>query len=278
MRLGMSQMPQTSNSRTAIVTGAASGLGRALAVRLARDGWTIALADINAAGCEETKRLIEAAGGEGAFEPLDITQLDQWQALRDRLQQRWEHLDLLINNAGIGGSGEVGRFTLDAWRRLLDVNIWGGIQGCHTMVDWLKANPRGSHLINTASFAAMACAPSMAAYNVAKAGMLALSETLYAELRPHGMGVTVICPLFFRTNLLSNWPCTTDAERRATEFYTENAGFNAEDVADAAVRAMQRGRLYVVLGRKARWYWRMKRLMPQAFLNMIARRYAKWVK
>ena len=268
----------TQSPRTAIVTGAASGLGRALAVRLARDGWTIALADINAAGCEETKRLVEAAGGGGSFEPLDITQLDQWEALRDRLQQRWEHLDLLINNAGIGGSGEVGRFTLDAWRRLLDVNLLGGIHGCHTMVDWLKANPRGSHLINTASFAAMAAAPSMAAYNVAKAGMLALSETLYAELRPQRVGVTVICPLFFRTNLLSNWPCTTDAERRAAEFYTENAGFSAEDVADAAVRAMHRGRLYVVLGHKARWYWRLKRLMPQKFLNMIARRYAKWVK
>jgi NAD(P)-dependent dehydrogenase (short-subunit alcohol dehydrogenase family) len=270
--------PPSPIRRTAIITGAGSGLGRALAVRLARDGWTIALADINALGCDETKRLVEATGGEGFFEPLDITRLDQWQALRERLQQRWEALDLLINNAGIGGSGEVGRFTLDAWRRLLDVNLFGGIQGCHTMVDWLKANPRGSYLINTASFAAMASAPSMAAYNVAKAGMLALSETLYAELRPYGVGVTVICPLFFRTNLLSNWPCTTEGERRAAEFYTDNAGFSAEDVADAAVRAMQRGRLYVVLGRKARWYWRMKRLMPQTFLKMIARRYAIWVK
>jgi NAD(P)-dependent dehydrogenase (short-subunit alcohol dehydrogenase family) len=270
-------MPHLASRRTAIVTGAASGLGRALAVRLASGGWTIALADINAAGSDETKRLVEAAGGEAHFEPIDITLLDQWQALRDRLQARWEHLDLLVNNAGIGGSGEVGQFSLDHWRSLLEINLFGAIQGCHVMVDWLKANPRGAHLINTASFAAMASAPSMAAYNVAKAGVLALSETLYAELRPHGVGVTVICPLFFRTNLLANWPCTTEAERRAAEFYTENAGFTAENVADAALRAMRRGRLYVVLGRKARWYWRMKRLMPQSFLNLIARRYASWI-
>ncbi len=277
-RLCVSQMPQSPSRRTAIVTGAASGLGRALAVRLARDGWSIALADINAAGSEETKQLVEAAGGQAFFEPLDITQCDQWEALRQRLRGRWEHLDLLVNNAGIGGSGEVGRFSLDDWRRLLEINLFGAIQGCHVMVDWLKTNPHGAHLINTASFAAMASAPSMAAYNVAKAGILALSETLYAELRPHDVGVTVICPLFFRTNLLANWPCTTEAERRATEFYTENAGFGADDVAQAAVRAMQRGRLYVVLGSKARWYWRMKRLMPQSFLNLIARRYAGWVK
>jgi short-subunit dehydrogenase len=160
---------------------------------------------------------------------------------------------------------------------VLEVNLFGGIQGCHTMIDWLKANPRGAHLINTASFAAMAAAPSMAAYNVAKAGMLALSETLYAELRRHGVGVTVICPLFFPTNLLANWPSCNEAERRAAEFYTENAEFTAEDVADAAVRAMYRGKLYVVLGTKARWYWRMKRLMPQTFLNLIAWKYARWM-
>jgi NAD(P)-dependent dehydrogenase (short-subunit alcohol dehydrogenase family) len=264
--------------RTAIVTGAASGLGRALSVRLARDGWTVALADINAATADETKKLVEAAGGHAFFEPLDITQIDAWQRLRERLQATWEHLDLLVNNAGIGGSGEVGQFSLDAWRRLIEVNLFGAVQGCHTLVDWLKANPRGAHMINTASFAAMASAPSMAAYNVAKAGILALSETLYAELRRHRVGVTVICPLFFRTNLLASWPCSTEAEQRATEFYTANAGFSAEDVADVTVRAMQRGRLYVVLGRKARWYWRMKRLMPQTFLNLIAAKYARWIK
>jgi NAD(P)-dependent dehydrogenase (short-subunit alcohol dehydrogenase family) len=272
----MSKPPHT--RRTAIVTGAASGLGRALSVRLARDGWTIALADVNPTGADETSRLVAAAGGEARFEPLDITKLDQWHSLRERLQTHWPHLDLLVNNAGVGGSGEVGQYSVEAWRRLIEINLFGGIHGCHTMVDWLKANPRGAHLINTASFAAMAAAPTMAAYNVAKAGMLALSETLYAELRRHRVGVTVICPLFFRTNLLSNWPCTTDAERRAVEFYTENAGFTAGDVADAAVRAMYRGRLYVVLGRKARWYWRMKRLMPQTFLNFIGRKYAAWVK
>jgi len=264
--------------RTAIVTGAASGLGRALAVRLARDGWSIALCDINPLGAEETKRLVHSAGGEGFYEPLDITRLEEWESLRERLRGRWDHLDLLVNNAGAGGSGEMGQFTLDDWRRLLDVNLFGGIQGCHTMLGWLKANSRGAHLMNTASFAAMAAAPSMAAYNVAKAGMLALSETLYTELRRHRIGVTVICPLFFRTNLLANWSCGNDAERRAAEFYTEHAGFTAEDVADAAVRAMQRGRLYVVLGRKARWYWRMKRLMPQTFLKLIAWKYSKWVK
>ncbi len=261
----------------AIVTGAASGLGRAISLRLARDHWELALADINPDAAIETLRQVERAGGTGQVHPLDIAQIDQWRELAARLQASWPHLDLLVNNAGIGGSGEVGEFSLDNWRRLIDVNLWGGIYGCHVLVDWLKRNPQGAHLINTASFAAMASAPSMAAYNVSKAGMLALSETLFAELRPHRVGVTAICPLFFKTNLLRDWPAGNDAQRRAAEFYTERASFSADDVAAAALRAIRKKQLYVVLGAKARWYWRLKRLAPQTFLHFIARQYESWI-
>jgi NAD(P)-dependent dehydrogenase (short-subunit alcohol dehydrogenase family) len=261
----------------AIVTGAASGLGRALAVRLARDGWRIALCDINAVCAEETLTLVRRAGGDGFVHRLDIAQLDEWESLAERLEDEFDHLDLLVNNAGIGASGEVGQFSIDQWRRVLDIDLMGAIYGCHTFVERLKRNPRGGHILNTASFAAMASAPAMAAYNVAKAGVLVLSETLYGELRRHGVGVTAICPMFFRTKLLEGWACGGDAERLAAEFYTENAGFTADDVADAAVRAMHRKRLYVVLGAKARWYWRLKRLAPQRFLNLMASRYSSWL-
>jgi NAD(P)-dependent dehydrogenase (short-subunit alcohol dehydrogenase family) len=267
-----------SDRRNAIVTGATSGLGRAIALRLARDGSRIALCDIDIGGAAETLSLVRGAGGDGFVHRLDIAELDEWQLLAERLETEFEHLDLLVNNAGIGASGEVGQFSIDQWRRVLDIDLLGAIYGCHTFVERLKQNPRGGHIINTASFAAMASAPAMAAYNVAKAGVLALSETLYAELRQQGVGVTVICPMFFRTKLLEGWSCGGEAERLAAEFYTENAGFTADDVADAAVRAMNRKRLYVVIGAKARWYWRLKRLAPQWFLNLMASRYAGWLK
>ncbi len=263
--------------RNAVVTGAASGLGRALAVRLARDGWRLALCDIDATGAEETLTLVRRAGGDGFVHRLDIAQLDEWESLAEQLEAEFDHLDLLVNNAGIGASGEVGQFTIDQWRRVLDIDLMGAIYGCHTFVERLKRSPRGGHILNTASFAAMASAPAMAAYNVAKAGVLVLSETLYGELKRHNVGVTVICPMFFRTKLLEGWSCGGDAERLAAEFYTENAGFTADDVADAAVRAMNRKRLYVVLGAKARWYWRLKRLAPQKFLNLMASRYSGWL-
>ena len=264
--------------RNAIVTGAGSGLGREIALRLARDGWQIAVADVDQAGAETTLEQVVAAGGTGRVELLDVTQVDQWLAMRERLKNDWPRLDLLANNAGVGGSGEMGTFSLKDWRWLLDVNLFGGIYGCHTMVDWLKENDRRAHILNTASFAAMGSAPSMAAYNISKAGMISLSETLYTELRPHRVGVTVLCPSFFQTNLMETGRFSTDAQRETGADYMRRAKFTAADVAEAAVRAVYRRRLYVVLGRKARVYWRLKRLFPMLFLNTVSRGYLRKLK
>lgn len=261
----------TQPRRNAIITGAASGLGRALALRLARDGWQIAICDINDAGSQETLALVRAAGGEGHVEHLNVTSSDEWAALRERLQAKWQNLDLLVNNAGVAGAGEVGKFSLEDWHWILDINLWNGIYGCHTFVDWLKANPRGAHIINTASMAGMASAPGMAGYNVSKAGMVSLSETLYAELQPANVGVTVICPTFFATNLLKEGRFhTPDWKRLAEKAFTESK-LTAEQVADSAVRAMQRKQLYVVEPASARFQWRYKRFFPQKFLNTVAR-------
>ena len=131
-----------SDRKNAIVTGAASGLGRALAIELAHRGWCIAIADVNTAGGEETLRLVRQAGGDGFVEELDVRNIDEWEALRDRLKARWDHLDLLANNAGVAGSGLIGEYSLENWRWIIDVNLWNGIHGCHTFVEWLKANPR----------------------------------------------------------------------------------------------------------------------------------------
>jgi NADP-dependent 3-hydroxy acid dehydrogenase YdfG len=259
---------------SAIITGAASGLGRAIAVRLARDGWRMALADVNEAGLRATLEQVRAAGGEGRVELLDVTQADHWQALRKRLQSDWRQLDLLVNNAGVAGSGEVGQFSLDNWHWLLDVNLFGTIYGCHTFVEWLKANPRGAHLVNTASLAGLLSAPTMAAYNVSKAGVVSLSETLYGELKQHGVGVTVVCPGFFRTELLASGRFQKEDERGVAERSMEAAPFTADDVADAAVRSIQQKQLYVVMGSKGRRWWRIKRWLPAFFARALAKRFA----
>jgi NAD(P)-dependent dehydrogenase (short-subunit alcohol dehydrogenase family) len=257
--------------RNAIVTGAASGLGRAIAVELARDGWCIALADVNTAGSDETLRLVRQAGGEGFVEELDVRNIDEWEALRDRLKSRWDTLDLLANNAGVAGSGYVGEYSIENWHWIVGVNLWNGINGCHTFVEWLKSNPRGAHIFNTCSLAAIVSAPTMAAYNVTKAGMLALSETLYTELLPYNVGVTAICPAVFRTNLLDNARWCREEERRLFLHGFEEAKMTAQDVARAAIHAMERKQLYVLVPFESRINWYLKRLAPTWLLKKVGR-------
>ena len=262
--------PDAASRRTAIVTGAASGLGRALCVRLARDGYVIAICDIDLTGAAQTLARVEAAGGSGRVEPLDVTDPLAWEALRERLEHDWPQLDLLVNNAGVVVSGDVGRCSLDDWRWIVDANLWGMIHGCHVCVDWLKRNPRGSHVINTSSLAAIGSFPGMAAYNVTKAAVVSFSETLHAELRRHRVGVTVLCPSFFPTALLDNGRFTSPAEQRIARAEFTRTKLTAEKVADAAVRAMAWNQLYVILPAKARVLWWIKRLAPRLFFRIIA--------
>lgn len=262
--------PDAALRRTAIVTGAASGLGRALCVRLARDGFLIAICDIDLTGAAETLASVVAAGGSGRVEPLDVADPLAWQSLRERLEHDWPQLDLLVNNAGVVVSGDVGRCSLDDWRWIVAANLWGVIHGCHVCVDWLKRNPRGSYVINTSSLAAIGSFPGMAAYNVTKAAVVSFSETLHAELGRHGVGVTVLCPSFFPTALLDNGRFASPAEQRIARAEFTRTKLTAEKVADAAVRAMARKQLYVVLPAKARVIWWIKRLSPWFFFRVIS--------
>ncbi len=261
--------------RYALVTGAASGLGRATALRLARDGWHVALADLDLAGAEATLAQVKAAGGSGQAEPLDVREPADWQALRTRLEADWPRLDLLVNNAGVCAGGLVGDLPLDDWHWVLDTNLYGVIYGCHTMVDWLKANPRGSHLVNVASAAAFICGPAMPAYNVAKAGVVALSETLHTELAPHRVGVSVVCPGFIPTPILERGRFADPAVRAAAESYMQRAQLTADQVADLLVHAVGTRELYLVLGRRARFFWRFKRFFPRLFHRVIGSGYRR---
>jgi NAD(P)-dependent dehydrogenase (short-subunit alcohol dehydrogenase family) len=264
-------MPPLSESpRNGILTGAAGMLGRALAVRLARDDWQLALTDRDQNGLSETLAAVEAAGGQGFCELLDVTDGAAWQNLCERLRARWSQLDLLVNNAGVCGAGGVGEFPLDDWRWVLDTNLHGPIYGCHTFVPWLAEHPETAYVLNVASVAGLLSPPTMGAYNVAKAGLIALSETLYHELRPRGAGVTVVCPGFFPSNLIPGGRFSSADLRTRADKPSAAARLSAPWVADRAIRAMYRRKLYVVDGLRARLLWRFKRLLPGLFHKTVA--------
>jgi len=278
--------------RLAIVTGAGSGLGREFCRQLARaGGWHLIAADVALAGAEETVAETRRLGAAGEAVHLDVIDADAWLALRERLQRDWPRLDLLVNNAGVCMSAEVGDGDLVAWRRVIEVNYLGLLTGCHVMTPWLKASAttaandssRNSQpatrnspaIINIASVTAFLPAPAMGAYASSKAAVIALSEAMYAELRPHGVHVTVVAPGFFRTQLLERGTFTLRRHRAQAEYLTRTARIDAASVARESLAASARGRLYVITGRRARWLWRIKRLAPRILFRIIARRYQR---
>jgi NAD(P)-dependent dehydrogenase (short-subunit alcohol dehydrogenase family) len=276
----------------AIVTGAGSGLGREFCRQLAQVGdWHLVAVDVDLADAEEAideARRLGASGGEAV--QLDVTDSAGWTALRDRLQRDWPRLDLLVNNAGVCMSAEVGDGDLTAWRRVIEVNFLGLLAGCHVMAPWLKVsaaaqsssarNPplatrNSPAIINIASITAYLPAPAMGAYASSKAAVVALTEAMYAELRPHGVHVTLVAPGFFRTRLLERGTFALRRHRAQAEYLTRTAKIDAVSVARAALTASAHGRLYAITGRRARWLWRIKRLAPRILFRIIARRYQR---
>ncbi len=250
-----------------VITGAASGFGRALALELARREAHLVLGDVNRDGCEETARLALAAGARSAKALVcDVTRLADVEALAAACEGP---IDLVVNNAGVASAGRIGELPIDAWRWTLDVDLVGVIHGCHVFVPKLRAQGSG-HVLNVASAAGIVAAPGMGAYNVAKAGVIALSETLAGELLGTKIGVTVLCPTFFKTNIAKSGRYTDAFTRTAAERLVD-AGKSAEEVARAAIAAVERNELYSLPMRDAAWLWRLKRVAPGSFQALVAR-------
>ncbi len=260
-------VPET---RYALVTGGGSGLGREFCRRLAQQGWHIACADIDLSAAEETLAEIQITGGSGQVEIFDVADADAWKALVDKLREQWPRLDMLVNNAGLAAGGEIGEAPLEDFQRVLDVNLRGVLYGCHTMVPWLKETSPGGQIVNIASIFAAVSAPTMGAYCLSKAGVLSLSETLYTELRHLGIGVTVVMPGFFESGLIGRGRFSERRHRKLAIDYTRRSTITAEDVVEQTFTAIERGKLYVVLGKRSRLIWRLKRLAPTWLLRRVA--------
>lgn len=251
----------------AVITGAGSGLGRSFAVELGRRGGRVVCSDIDLASAQQTVRAVEAVGGRALAVRCDVARESEVRSLANEASA-WllSPVDLVVNNAGIGAGGRVvGETALEDWRRTIDVNLWGVIHGCHVFAPMLRAVGRGG-IINVASAASFAAAPRMGAYNVTKAGVLALSETLAAELAGSGVAVSVLCPTFVQTNILHSGRID-DGSARIAKLLMKWTGVSPDSVARVALDANDRGTLYVLPQLDARTIWRMKRAHPSAYVR-----------
>ncbi|MCT7658062.1 SDR family NAD(P)-dependent oxidoreductase [Mycobacterium deserti] len=258
-----------SRNAAAVITGAGSGIGAAFATELAERDGRVVCSDIDEISARATADAINAVGGEAVAVRCDVTRLDDVHVLAEEAQSWFGGPPtLVINNAGVGAGGlPIGESSLDDWQWVLDVNLWGPIHGCQVFTPVLRQAGHGG-IINVASAAAFGAAPGMAAYNVSKAGVLSLSETLAAELSGTGVNVTVLCPTFVKTNIVSSGRIS-DKSTQLADMLMRWTGFSPQRVARMCLDTLDRGALYCMPQPDARIGWGIKRFTPTVYTRAV---------
>jgi NAD(P)-dependent dehydrogenase (short-subunit alcohol dehydrogenase family) len=246
--------------KVAVVTGAASGIGRALAERFAAEGMKVVLADVEPAALDAA-----AAGLQGKAPALlavrvDVARPEDVERLAEETYAAFGAAHVVCNNAGVAVIGAVHEHTLADWQWVLGVNLWGVIHGVRAFVPRMLAGGDEGHIVNTASMAGLTTAPYMSVYDVTKHGVVALSESMYKELTVTGapIGVSVVCPGLIDTNIMRssrNRPEGLDDPGKAgplAQAFGQAlsdrlvSGYPPSEVADQVVAGIREGRFYIV--------------------------------
>ena len=262
-------------SPTALITGAGSGLGEAMARSFAGAGYRVAVCDIVEERARRVQADLQALTPGGFFQVMDVREPADWDAAYQRVLTEWGRLNVLVNNAGVAAAGNCEDTSIEDWRWIIDVDLMGVVLGCHRFVPLLRetatAGSRRCHLINVSSFAGLAGMPGMSAYGTAKAAVIALSEQLRAELFDAGVGVSVACPAFVQTRLLETFRCQVPEQRERVEGWMERSTVTAEEVARQIMKAMDDDRFLVLTHPLTRRAWRFKRFLPEVYFRRVAR-------
>jgi NAD(P)-dependent dehydrogenase (short-subunit alcohol dehydrogenase family)/pimeloyl-ACP methyl ester carboxylesterase len=260
-----------------LVTGAASGIGRATAFAFAEAGARIVAVDRDGEGAARTAELARLVGAPEAWpEPVDVSNAEAMEELADRTAGLRGVPDVVVNNAGIGLAGPFLDTTPEDWKRVLDVNLWGVIHGCRLFGRRMADRGQGGHIVNTASAAAFQPSRLLPAYSTSKAAVLMLSECLRAELAPRGIGVSAICPGFVNTSITASARHAGVGEEEQERRRVRSAklyglrNYPPEKVAAAVVRAVRDDLAVVPVTPEAHGLRLLTRLAPGA-ARLLAR-------
>lgn len=237
--------------RVAVVTGGASGIGRALALGLAREGARVVVADRDEAGMARVIAAIRALGGEAIAVPTDVSERVQVLALAERVFSVFGKVHVVCNNAGVAVWGGLEEATHRDWQWVLGVNLWGVIHGVEAFVPRMIAQKEPGHILNTASMAGLIASQGLGVYNTSKYAVVGLSETLAKDLRPYGIGVSILCPIGVDTRIRESERNRPAALRNETTAGGEAMNLIGrmlapETVAEMALAAIRENRLYVI--------------------------------
>jgi NAD(P)-dependent dehydrogenase (short-subunit alcohol dehydrogenase family) len=244
----------------AVVTGAASGIGRALAERFAAEGMKVVMADIEAEALDRAAATVRATAPAVLATRVDVSRAEDVERLARETYAAFGAAHVVCNNAGVAVIGAVHEHSLADWQWVLGVNLWGVIHGVRAFVPRMLAGGDEGHIVNTASMAGLTTAPFMSVYDVTKHGVVALSESMYKEFEMTGapLGVSVVCPGLIDTNIMRssrNRPAELAEEGKAGPMAQAfgqgladrlTTGYPPSEVAEQVVRGIRNRRFYIV--------------------------------
>jgi NAD(P)-dependent dehydrogenase (short-subunit alcohol dehydrogenase family) len=224
--------------KVAVITGGASGIGRAMAERFAEEGMRIVLADVEGPALERAEAEMKGEGAEVLAVRCDVSKAHDMKALAAKAVERFDTVHILCNNAGVGIPGRTWEIDLADWEWVLGVNLWGVIYGVHYFVPVMLENGDRCHIVNTASMAGLTSGGHMAPYHVSKHGVVTLSEGLFHEFNQMeaNIGVSVLCPGWVNTRINES-----DRNRPAGEILPETLGAEGQMFRQMVSTALSQG-------------------------------------
>lgn len=226
------------------------------------------VSDIDEQAARETAELVHAGGGLAWVVACDVRRWEAVEALASEARRLAGEVDLVINNAGVGVGGRLGEIPLEDWELAIDVNLWGVIYGCRAFIPGMRARRRG-WILNVASAGGFVCLAEFGPYNVSKAGVIALSETMRIELGTAGIHTTVLCPTFFPTGILDAGRGEGEATREFVRKMMSRSPLDADGVARSALASLEQDELYAVPMLDGRVAWWGKRAVPELFSSAM---------
>ena len=249
------------DGKTAVITGGASGIGRAIAERCVKEGINIVLADIEEQALTNAKAELETTGASIIAVKTDVSKAEDIEALADKTIETFGEVHLLFNNAGVGCPGSIWEHTVNDWKWVLGVNLWGVIHGVRVFTPLMLEQNTECHIVNSASIAGLKYNTFMGPYSVSKFGIVSLSESLYLELMEldSKVKVSVLCPGFVNTRMgdsVRNRPVglmdpvgsvsAKGLEKMRSLMSMANAGMSSEKVAEMVFQAINEERFYII--------------------------------
>ncbi|WP_211825744.1 SDR family NAD(P)-dependent oxidoreductase [Kistimonas asteriae] len=263
---------QALNNKITLITGAGSGIGRALAIQLANQDCKLILTDINNAALQETATLLPNTG-ELLLETLDVASLQQWEQLKAKTMATYKHVDILINNAGVALCQPFSDMSLENLDWLMNVNFKGVVFGCKVFLPLLEKSP-DAHIVNISSVFGMIGVPTQSAYNASKFAVRGLTESLHQELHETPINVSCIYPGGIKTNIVKNaryfeGPDGITNQQDASSEFANIAMTTAEKAASTILKGILKNKKRILIGPDARAIDWMQRLLPNSYDKLL---------